>query len=69
MRMEPQYSKIEIPKRELEELKKRIEELEIQFEKEKSKEKKERLVKEKIREYIYEVQKTPFLCPSFKSEG
>jgi alanyl-tRNA synthetase len=66
MRMEPQYPKIEIPKRELEELKKRIERLEIQLEKEKSKEEKERLVKEKIREYIYEVQKTPSFAPPSK---
>jgi alanyl-tRNA synthetase len=66
MRMEQQYPKIEIPKRELEELKKRIERLEIQLEKEKSKEEKERLVKEKIREYIYEVQKTPSFAPPSK---
>jgi alanyl-tRNA synthetase len=54
---------IEIPQKELEELKKRIEKLEARLEKEKSKEVKEKLIKEKIREYVLEVQKTPSFAP------
>jgi sugar-specific transcriptional regulator TrmB len=58
--------KIEISELELKELKGRIEKLESQLEREKTKEGKEKIIKERIREYFKEVQKTPTFAPSSK---
>lgn len=60
------FSKIEIPKEELEELKERVKKLEAQLEKEKIPEEKAKIVKKEIGDFIKEMGKTPSFAPPLK---
>lgn len=70
---EEQISKEAIPEKEgveavsVEELKERLERIKPKIEKEKGAEEKERIIKQEIKSYLQDLQKTPSFAPSVKT--